>query len=71
MDGRSFGSTQWMSVTTDALDADRVLEIDFSLVDFSRLILQKMQESSAKELICFFGNLISLVIERTDGVYVL
>lgn len=60
-----------MSVTTDALDADRVLEIDFSLVDFSRLILQKMQESSAKELICFFGNLISLVIERTDGVYVL
>lgn len=68
MDGRSCGSTQRMSVTTDA---DRVLEIDFSLVDFSRLILQKMQESSAKELICFFGNLISLVIERTDGVYVL
>lgn len=57
-----------MSVTTDA---DRVLEIDFSLVDFSRLILQKMQESSAKELLCFFGNSISLVIERTDGVYVL
>lgn len=42
-----------MSVTTDALDADRVLEIDFSLVDFSRLILQKMQESSAKEFLCF------------------
>lgn len=71
MDGRSCGSTQRMSVTTDALDADRVLEIDFSLVDFSRLILQKMQESSAKELLCFFGNSISLVIERTDGVYVL
>lgn len=68
MDGRSCGSTQRMSVTTDA---DRVLEIDFSLVDFSRLILQKMQESSAKEFLCFFGNSISLVIERTDGVYVL
>lgn len=49
MDGRFCGSTQQMSVTTDPLDADRVQETDFSLVDFSRLILQKMQEPSAKE----------------------
>lgn len=54
MDGRSCGSTQRMSVTTDA---DRVLEIDFSLVDFSRLILQKNAGIECKGIIMFFWKL--------------
>lgn len=56
MDGWSCGSTQRISVTTDALDADRVLEIDFSLVDFSRLILQKNAGIECKGILMFFGS---------------
>lgn len=41
----------------DALDADRVLEIDFSLVDFSRLILQKNAGIECKGIIMFFWKL--------------